>query len=209
MHCQHLSCKLLFFFALIFKPMEGEQGIASEGHCCLLSVVADYKLLQVTVCIDLESEVILERTHHIVTGCYPLFFFFFLALCRPLLVLQLVFLFISTRWASSLFSKTFISCRFSLPCSRLWHISKAWSSSESDFCSLCALFFLSLVLKNTWSVVCLPAVVSNLCEEAVLCSCRFGLGKYIGRHNALFPFFTASVTLKHLRSLYCLTFPHL
>lgn len=58
--------------------MEGEQGIASEGRCCLLSVVADYKLLQVTVCIDLESEVILERTHHIVTGCYPLLFFFFL-----------------------------------------------------------------------------------------------------------------------------------
>lgn len=56
--------------------MEGEQGIASEGRCCLLSVVADYKLLQVTVCIDLESEVILERTHHIVTGCYPLLFFF-------------------------------------------------------------------------------------------------------------------------------------
>lgn len=83
--------------------MEGEQGITSEGRCCLSSVLADHKVLQVTVCIDLESYVILERTHHIVTGHYPLLFiFFFLALCRPLLVFQLVLLFISIWWASSL-----------------------------------------------------------------------------------------------------------
>lgn len=53
--CQCLRCKLSFF-SLMFKPVDGEQDVASEGCYCLSSVAVDYKLLQITVCIHLESD---------------------------------------------------------------------------------------------------------------------------------------------------------
>lgn len=207
--CQCLRCKLSFFFFNVQASGWGARCcfwglLLFVLGCCRLQTAADYCLY------TLGKRFILEWTHTtLLLDISP--FHLSLALCRQLLLFQLLLLFICTWHVSSMFSEAFIFCSTFLPSSLLWHTSTGWLSSESDFCSPCALLSLSLVLKTIWSVICLPAVLSNLHEEANSARLQFQIlfGRVYRKTYLSISIFTSNTTLNHLRSHYCLTFLHL